>query len=93
MSYNVSLHTRRQAKRLGVVVKPSKLKGKKIDVYSKTGKKLASVGAVGYDDYGTLLSKGKKSLAESKRKAYKARHAKYRKIKGSPSYYADQLLW
>lgn len=92
MAYNISLHTRRQAKRIGVTVKPSKLKGKKIDVY-KNGNKVASVGATGYDDYGTLLGKGKRELAEKKRKAYKARHQRYRTKKGTNSYYADQLLW
>ncbi len=92
MAYSVSLHTRRQAKRIGVTVKPSTLKGKKIDVF-QGGKKIASVGAIGYDDYGSLMSKGKRSLAEKKRKAYKARHQKTRTKKNTNSYYADQLLW
>jgi hypothetical protein len=92
MAYNVSLHTRRQAKRIGVTVKPSKVKGKKIDVF-KNGQKIASVGAIGYDDYGTLISKGKRQLAEKKRKAYKARHQRTRTKKNSNSYFADQLLW
>ena len=92
MAYNVSLHTRRQAKKIGVTVKPSKVKGKKIDVF-KNGQKIASVGAMGYDDYGTLIEKGQRQLAEKKRKAYKARHQKTRTKKNSNSYFADQLLW
>ncbi len=92
MGYNISLHTRRAAKRLGVSVKSSNKKGKKIDVF-KNGKYLLSVGAIGYDDYGTLLAKGKNELAEKKRKAYKARHQQYRNIRGTKSYYADKLLW
>lgn len=81
---------------LGVKVKPSKTKGKKIDVF-KNGKKVASVGAIGYKDYPTYLElekQGKvaKGTAEKKRKAYKARHV-YRKVKNSPAYYADKLLW
>ena len=47
--YRIKPYTKRQAKKLGVTVKPSKLKGKKIDVF-KNGKKVASVGAIGYDD-------------------------------------------
>lgn len=92
MAYNVTLHTRRQAKRIGVTVKPSKVKGKKIDVF-KNGQKIASVGAIGYDDYGTLISRGKRQLAEKKRKSYKARHQRTRTKKNSNSYFADQLLW
>jgi len=33
MSYTITNYTRRQAKRLGVTVKPSTRKGKKIDVF------------------------------------------------------------
>ena len=48
MSYTITAYTRRQAKKLGVKVKLSTRKGKKIDVFNKDGKKLASVGALGY---------------------------------------------
>lgn len=97
MSYKVSEYTKRQAKILGVIVLPSKRKGKKLDVYSKDCILLASVGAQGYKDYPTykeLERKGKVAAgtAESKRKAYKARHI-YRNRKNTPAYFADKLLW
>lgn len=97
MGYTITEHTRQQAKALGVEVKLSNSKGKKIDVY-KSGEKVASVGALGYDDYGTFLEKeraGKvpRGTAQAKRKAYKARHEKDRKIVHSPGWYADKLLW
>lgn len=92
MGYNISLHTKKQAKKIGVTVKESKVKGKKIDVF-KRGKKIASVGAIGYDDYGSLIDKNKRELADKKRKLYKARHQKTRTKKNSNSYYSDQLLW
>lgn len=96
MSYSISQYTKDQAKKIGVTVKPSKNKGKKIDVFKK-GEKVASVGALGYKDYPTYMKlekKGKveKGTAKKKRKAYKARHV-HRKKKGTPAYYADQLLW
>ena len=45
MGYRITDYTKQQAKKLGVEVKPSKTKGKKIDVFKKV-KKVASVGAM-----------------------------------------------
>jgi len=97
MAYKITPYTQAQAKRLGVVVKHSKVKGKKIDVF-KNGVKVASVGAIGYNDYPTFMeleSKGKVPVgtAKNRRKAYKQRHDKDRKVVGTPGYYADKLLW
>lgn len=91
MSYVIKPRTYENAKRLGVTVKVSTNPKKKIDVF-RDGVKIASVGAIGYKDYPTYLREDKK-LAEEKRKAYKARHEKDRKKVGTPSYWADQLLW
>jgi hypothetical protein len=73
------------AKRIGVSVLPSTQKGKKLDVY-KRGKKVASIGDSRYQDF--LIHNDK-----VKQKNYKARHNKYRHTVGTPSYYADQILW
>lgn len=96
MAYRIKPYTHRQARKHGLTVKPSKVKGKKIDVF-KGGKKVASVGAIGYKDYPTYLELEKsgkvaKGTAASKRRAYKKRHI-YRNKKGTPAWYADQLLW
>jgi len=80
------------ARKLSVSVKPSIRKNKKIDVFDKEGKYVASIGALNYGDYPTYLLQDKQ-LAETKKRNYKKRHEKYRHIKGTPSYYADQLLW
>jgi hypothetical protein len=58
MAYRIKRYTFEQAKKLGVEVKPSKVKGKKIDVF-KNGEKVASVGALGMNDYPTYLEKEK----------------------------------
>jgi hypothetical protein len=97
MAYRITPYTKSQAKSLGVVVKPSSVRGKKIDVF-KDGKKVASVGAMGYADYPTFLGmeragKFPQGYANLRRKSYKARHAKDRKVVGSRGYYADRLLW
>lgn len=97
MAYKIQPYTLRQADRLGVTVQPSTVKGKKIDVF-KSGKKVASVGALGYGDYPTFVALERRGylpagFAEARRKAYKSRHEKNRKRKGTAGFYADQLLW
>ena len=93
MPYYITPYTKRQAKKYGVVVKPSRTKGKKIDVFDKSGKKLASVGALGYGDYPTFMRKKGKEYADSRRKMYKVRHEKDRHKRGTPGFWADKLLW
>lgn len=90
--YKIKNYTLEKAKKLGVTVKPSAKKGKKIDVF-KDGVKVASVGALGNMDYPTYIQKEGLEVANEKRKAYKARHEKDRHKKGTPGWYADQLLW
>ena len=90
--YKIKRYTYNQAKKLGVQVKPSKLKGKKIDVF-KNGKKVASVGARGYNDYPTYIQKKGKKYADERRRLYKIRHKNDRTKRGTAGYYADKLLW
>jgi hypothetical protein len=92
LPYKIKPYTKAQARKLGVQVKPSKVKGKKIDVF-KNGKKIVSVGAIGYNDYPTYIQKKGKKYADERRRLYKIRHNKDRKIRGSAGYYADKLLW
>ena len=90
--YEIKSYTKSRAKRLGVTVKPSRVKGKKIDVF-KGGKKVASVGATGYGDYPTFKATRGREYADERRKAYKSRHSDNRTKPGTPGYYADKLLW
>ena len=95
--YTITKYSFDRAKKLGVIIKPSTLKNKKIDIF-KDDKKIASVGGVKkdrsyYKDYPTYLKTEGKEKADKRRKLYKIRHNKTRKIIGSNSYYADQILW
>jgi hypothetical protein len=89
--YTISAYTRKRARALGVDVRPSTRKGKKIDVF-RNGKKVASVGALGYNDF-TTFSRKSKSKANERRRLYHIRHKKDSAKKGSPGYYAAKLLW
>jgi hypothetical protein len=90
--YHITDHTYKQAKKLGVEIKPSKNKKKKIDVL-KNGKKISSVGATGYKDYPTYINENGLAYANERRKLYKIRHSEDRLKTGSNGYYADKLLW
>jgi hypothetical protein len=92
MTYIITAYTKRKAKKLGVKVKSSTNKKKKIDVF-KDGKKVASIGAIGYGDYPTFIKTKGKEYADKRRTAYKKRHQKNRIRVGTNGYYADQLLW
>jgi hypothetical protein len=90
--YVISSYTLKQAKRLGVEVKISTNKTKKIDVY-RNGKKIASVGGAGYSDYYTYIQTHGRVYANKRRELYKIRHEKDRHVKWSNGFLADQLLW
>lgn len=92
MVYTITTHSKKQAQKLNVDIKPSKLKNKKIDVF-KNNKKVASIGDSRYNDYGVYLKTKGKEYADNRRRLYKDRHNKDRKKVGSPGYYADKILW
>ena len=95
--YSIKKYTYNKAKKLGVIVKPSTNKTKKIDVFRKgtngQKKKIASVGANGMNDYPTYIQKRGLAYAKTRRRLYRMRHERDRHIRGTPGYYADQLLW
>lgn len=97
MAYNILPYSKEQARKLGVLIKPSANRFKKIDVF-ENGKKVASIGALGMNDYPTFLEKEKKGYfpkgyANVRRKLYKQRHEKDRHKKGTNGWYADKILW
>ena len=77
---------RAKAAKLGVSIKPSTLKYKKLDVFNKAGDKVASVGDIRYSDFNQHGD-------SERRRRYKARHEKHRHLVGTPSYFADRILW
>lgn len=96
--FEIRAHHRQQARRLNVTIAPSKLDGKKLDVF-KNGRKIASIGASGYWDYASYLNAEKlgkfpSGYAADKRKAYRSRHSSERlQGKNSPGYLAYYILW
>jgi hypothetical protein len=97
MAYTIKKYSFAKAKGLGVEIKPSTNILKKIDVF-KNGKKIASIGARGMNDYPTYLEKEKKGYypkgyAQKRRFLYRQRHEKDRNVKGTNGWYASEILW
>ena len=90
--YKITTRQFSSALNLGVTIKPSTNKSKKIDVF-KNGKKIASIGAMGYKDYSIHLEEKGKAYADERRRLYKIRHEADRHKKGTAGYFADKILW
>jgi len=87
--YKITNYTLKRAKQMGLIVKPSLNKDKKLDVY----KKVATIGAKGMNDYPTYIKKNGIQFAKTRRLLYKIRHEKDRHVKNSNGWFADKLLW
>jgi hypothetical protein len=90
--YKITNRQRLNAESLGVAIKPSTNKSKKIDVF-KNGKKIASIGAMGYNDFDIYLRTKGKAHADERRRLYKIRHKDNRNKIGTPGFFADRILW
>ena len=92
MSYDITDYSFKQAAKLGVDIKPSTKKNKKIDVI-RENKVIASIGDKRYSDFPTYVKERGLVFAKERRKLYKARHAKDLGKKDTPSFFANRILW
>lgn len=90
--YHILPYTKQQAKKIGVIVRPSMDPKKKLDVF-KGDQKVASIGAMGFSDYPHYLQDKGKAVAEERRRLYHSRFKGTSNKVGSPSYYSSILLW
>jgi hypothetical protein len=89
--YQITNYTKQKAKELNVKIKPSSNPKKKIDVY-EDNKKVASVGAIGYDDYPTYIIKKGKSYADERRKLYRVNQILMNDISAT-KFQLEKLEW
>lgn len=87
--YNITNYSRKQANKLGVTIRQSRRRNKKIDVY-KDGKYLVSIGDIRFLDYPSYIKTKGKDFADKRRKLYKIRHKDNIGVAG---YYASNILW
>jgi len=90
--YKITDYSKKRAEQLGVQIKPSDNKKKKIDVY-KNGDKIASIGSITNFDYPTYVLTNGKKYADEKRKLYKLRHKKDINNKKGNGFWANNILW
>ena len=91
--YSITDYSYDRAKELNVIIKPSKKKNKKIDVFSKDNEYITSIGDSRFLDFPNYMIEKGKEYANERRRLYKIRHNKDRKITGSTGFYADKILW
>lgn len=91
--YSITDYSKERAKELGVIIKPSSKKNKKIDVYDIQGNYIVSIGDSRFKDFPTYILEKGREFAENRRRLYRIRHSKDRNVKGSAGYYADKILW
>jgi hypothetical protein len=97
MSYKITGEIKERAKKLNIVLYPSKNKNKKLDAY-KDDVFQTSFGGFGYKDYHLYKEEFGITYANKKRKLYKQRHEKdrhikYRNGKLTAGYLSDKILW
>jgi hypothetical protein len=92
-NYEIDPEAEKIADNLGIKIKPSKKKNKKIDIYDYNNQFIFSIGDRRYNDYRSYIKLKGKKFADERRRLYKIRHNKNRHKLGSASYYADKLLW
>jgi len=89
--YKILPYTFEKAKQLGVYIKPSTKKNKKLDIYDGNYQFICSIGDVRYKDFPTYYKEKGKEYAEKRRKLYYTRHKEYEW--GTKGFYAKELLW
>ena len=92
-NYNITQYSYDKAKQLNLIIKQSKNKGKKIDVYDINNKFLHSIGDIRYNDYPNYCIVYNKQYADERKRLYHIRHKKNINIVNSKQYLSANLLW
>lgn len=80
MAYQIQPYTFERAREVGLEVRPSTRKGKKLDVFVASldprhaGQYIDSIGAIGYKDYPTFYATEGPAVAKEHQRRYKMRH-------------------
>ena len=90
--YKITEYSYIQAIKLNLVIKTSKNKAKKIDVYSSSGNFIHSIGDIRYNDYANYCTIFNETYANKRRRLYHIRHKKGINIINSKQYLSANLL-
>ena len=96
MTYIITQEIKRRADALNLIVKSSRNKDKKLDIY-KDGIKQASIGQAGAMDYHLWLQERGQAYANERRRLYHLRHKgeapKTKNGKLTASFLSKVILW
>ena len=89
--YIIQPYSLTRAEQLGVILKPSQNKNRKIDIYDTENNFICSCGDTRYYDFPYYLNRYGLAYAEAKRHLY---HIKNKpKRKNTASYFEKEILW
>jgi hypothetical protein len=93
MLYHLRPYHKLKSRKLGVVIRPATKAPYKIDVFSKDGEYITSIGDRRYKDFITYAEDEGYNVAERRRELYHKRHKKDSQVEGSRGFYAANILW
>lgn len=91
--YPLKPYHKLRARQLGVIIRPATKSPFKLDVFSRDGEYITSVGDRKYKDYMLYVEEDGYDIAERRRELYHKRHKKDSQVPGSRGFYAANLLW
>ena len=91
--YHLRPYHKLKARQLGVIIRPSPKAPYKIDVFTKEGEYITSIGDKKYKDFIIYAEEEGFDVAERKQALYRKRHKVDSQVEGSRGYYSSRILW
>lgn len=91
--YHLKPYQKLQARKIGVIIRPSTKGLYKIDVFDKQDNYIASIGNRRYKDYASYIEEDGIEVAERRRLLYWKRHKRDIQVEGSRGWLAAHVLW
>lgn len=93
MLYHLKPMQKLNARKLGVIIRPSTKGLYKIDIFDKQNNYITSIGNRNYKDYVTYIEEDGLDFAEKRRLLYWQRHRRDIEVEGSRGWFSAMVLW
>ena len=91
-NYKITEYSFNRAKKINLIIKPSKNLNKKIDVYTNDGTFIHSIGDVNYQDYPNYCIVYGKQFGDARKLLYHNRHKRNADVKYSKQWLALKYM-
>jgi len=91
--YHLRPYHKLNARQLGVLIRPATKAPYKIDVFTKDGEYITSIGDRRYKDYILYVEDEGFDVAERRKELYHKRHKKDSIVPNSRGFYSANILW